>query len=235
MFFKCLFFTVKKVRLNHTFLAIVLCSNFVFSQKDSLQIRDRYWDDQLYINISYNTLNNQPAGVSKSGFSFGISGGYIKDIPFVKSGKLGLGIGLGYGFDSFNHNLKIVKGSSNSFQIDNNITQNKFKVHNIEMPIQFRWRSSTANTYSFWRFYTGVKLSYNISNHFTYSDSGTNISISNLDEYRKFQTGFIVSAGYGTFNFHIYYGLNPIFKRATLNDNTVDTNIIRFGLSFYLL
>ena len=207
----------------------------VLAQKDSLQVGDSYWEDQLYINVSYNVLYDQPTEVTKSGFSFGFSGGYIKDIPLVISGKVAVGIGLGYSFDSFNHKLKVVEANFNNFQVDNSIINNKLTIHNVEMPLQFRWRSSTVNTYSFWRLYTGIKLSYNLSNNFSYSTTDNSISISNISEFRKFQTGFIVSAGYGTFNFHLYYGLTPIFKNATLNGNSINTNIVRFGLSFYLL
>jgi hypothetical protein len=216
-------------------LFLFFLSISLYAQKDSLQVGDSYWEDQLYINISYNALYNQPVGVSKSGFSFGFSGGYIKDISLIKSGKLAVGVGLGYGFDSFNHNLKVVEGKPNSFQIDKTITANKLKTHNIEMPLEFRWRSSTVNTYSFWRLYTGIKFSYNLSNNFTYVDGDAKIDISNIAEYNKFQTGLILSAGYGTFNFHVYYGLTPILKNATLNGNKIKTNIVRFGLSFYLL
>ncbi|QXP72815.1 PorT family protein [Tenacibaculum sp. AHE15PA] len=220
---------------NRLIFVLFFLSINIYAQKDSLQVGDSYWEDQLYINVSYNILDNQPEEVSKSGFSFGFSGGYIKDIPFVKSGKIAFGIGLGYGFDSYNHRLKVVEGEPANFQIDNGITNNKLVLHNIEIPVQFRWRSSTVNTYSFWRFYTGIKLSYNISNNFTYDEAGVKIDISNFTEYNKFQTGLILSAGYGTFNFHMYYGLTPIFKNASLNGNKIDTNIIRFGLSFYLL
>ena len=30
----------------------------------------------------------------------------------------------------------------------------------IEMPIEFRWRNSTASSYKFWRIYAGAKLGY---------------------------------------------------------------------------
>lgn len=224
---------------NYTKEAILLISIFIstiiYAQKDSLQLGDQYWEDQLYINVSYNTLHKQPKGISASGFSYGLSAGYIKDISIVKTGKFALGIGLGYGFDSFNHDLKVIEGNPNIFETKSNITNNRFLTHNIELPIEFRWRTSTANTYSFWRFYAGAKLSYNLKNNFNYIDAGKKISFSGLSEFNKFQTGFIASAGYGTFNFHIYYGLTSIFKNASLNGIKINTNIVRFGLSFYLL
>ena len=206
------------------------------AQKDSLQVGDKYWEDQLYINVTDNVLNNQPSIINRSGFSYGFSGGYIKDIPLKKNGKIAVGLGLGYSFDSFNHNLKVVEGALNSFESGSDIASNKIKLNNLEIPIQFRWRSSTVNTYSFWRFYAGVKLSYNLSNTFSYTDSNASVSIiNNITEYNKWQTGLIMSAGYGTFNFHVYYGLGPLFKNASINGNSIDTKILRFGLSFYLL
>ncbi|WP_272151608.1 porin family protein [Tenacibaculum aiptasiae] len=215
---------------------VLFLSISVYSQKDSLQIGDEYWEDQLYIDVTYNVLNNQPLEVAKSGFSFGFSGGYIKDIPLVKSGQIAIGVGLGYAFDSFNHSLNISETDRNVFEVNNTITANKLKTHAVEMPIQFRWRTSTAKTYSFWRVYTGVKLSYNFSNVFRYNNAaGTTVSFSNISQFNKFQAGLILSAGYGTFNFHAYYGLTSMFKNAVLNGNPINTKVIKFGLSFYLL
>lgn len=212
-------------------LVLVFLSTTSHAQKDSLEIGERYWEDQLYLNVSFNTLTNQPNKIDRNTFSFGISAGYIKDIPLVKSSKIAVGIGLGYGFDSFNYRFEIPKENPTASKINNTIIADNIKIHNIEMPIQFRLRTSTVNTYSFWRIYTGVKLSYNMSNSFSYIDSGSGsdkiISASNLPRYNKFQTGLILSAGYGTFNLYLYYGLTPILK-----DNK---NIIRIGLSFYFL
>ncbi|CAM1334666.1 porin family protein [Tenacibaculum aestuariivivum] len=212
------------------FLSINLCA-----QKDSLQVGEPYWEDQLYLNISFNALTNQPKKIDKSGFSFGFSVGYIKDIPILNNGKMAIGIGLGYSFDSFNHSLKVVEGNPTGFKIDKSVTNNKLKIHNIEMPIQFRLRTSTVNSYSFWRLYTGVKLSYNLKNTFSYIESSSKVSLSNLEEYHKLQTGLTLSAGYKTFNLYIYYGLTPILKNTYLKENKIKSNIVRVGLSFYLL
>ena len=235
--YKKLIFNVRLSMMKYiqTFFILFLTLN-IYSQKDSLQVGDTYWEDQFYINVSYNVLNNQPIEVATSGFSFGFSGGYIKDIPIVKSGKIAIGVGLGYGFDSFNHNLNLVETNQDEFEVNNTITANKLKTHTIETPIQFRWRTSTVNSYSFWRFYAGIKLSYNFNNTFSYNKaSGVNVSFSNISKYNTWQTGLIMSAGYGTFNFHAYYGLSSIFKNATLNGNPINTKVVKFGLSFYLL
>lgn len=213
-------------------LFLILCNN-LYSQKDSLSIGDKYLEDQLYINLSYNVLYKQPKEVSSSKFSYGISGGYIKDIPIVTNGKLAFGVGLGYGFDSFNHGVKVSQVSSKDFL--ESVPNNKLRIHNIEMPLQFRIRSSEVNKYSFWRIYVGVKITYNLNNKFSYVTNGTTVNFSNIDSFNKWQTGLTISAGYGTFNFYAYYGLTPIFKDTMINNIPINTKIFKLGLSFYLL
>ena len=208
----------------------------MFSQKDSLQIGDKYLEDQLYLNFTYNVLANQPAGVNNSGFSYGFSAGFIKDIPFNKERNLGVGVGLGYGFDSFNHGLKVSKINNQvTFEVDNNLTSNKLRLHNIELPIEFRWRTSTAKEYNFWRVYAGIKLSYNFSNRFEYISNNNTFTFKDVSRYNKFQTGLTLSAGYAAFNFYFYYGLTPILKNSSLGTAAISTNIMKFGLSFYIL
>ncbi|KAF9659638.1 porin family protein [Tenacibaculum sp. ZH5_bin.1] len=206
-----------------------------FCQKDSLQLGDKYWEDQLYIDITYNLLQDQPDGIGKTGFSYGLGVGYMKDIPFNINGRTAIAIGLGYNYDSFSHGLKVLEGNVKEYETDPDISSNKIKLHNLEMPIQFRWRSSDANTYSFWRFYAGFKVSYNISNSFRYDSPTGRVSFSNVEKYNKWQAGLTLSAGYGTFNFHVYYGLSPMFKNVTLNGKSIDSKIVKLGLSFYLL
>ena len=83
----------------------------VFSQRDSLQIGNKYWEDQLYIDVTYNLLANQPKQLGETGFSYGVALGYMKDIPFNNTGKTALAIGLGYSHDSFSHGLRVLKGN----------------------------------------------------------------------------------------------------------------------------
>ncbi|CAL2102793.1 OMP_b-brl_2 domain-containing protein [Tenacibaculum sp. 190130A14a] len=208
----------------------------VVAQKDSLQLGDRYLEDQLYMNVSYNVLTGQPNGVNSSGFSYGVSAGYIKDIPLSKQGNYAFGIGLGYSYDSFNHSLKLVQNNSTiSFEVDAQSTSNVFRLHNLELPIQLRWRTSDAVTYSFWRVYAGLVVRYNFYNGFTNTTNGVTSRVTNVANFNNWQTALTLSAGYGTFNFYVSYGISPLFKNATLNGQTIDTKVLKLGLSFYLL
>ena len=94
---------------------------------------------------------------------------------------------------------------------ENYITQKiNSHLYLIEMPLEFRWRTSTPSDYKFWRVYTGFKLGYVLANSSKYKGNSRNIKISNIKDFNKFQYGLTLSAGYNTWNFYLYYGLNPI-------------------------
>lgn len=209
----------------------------LFAQKDSLQLGDKYAEDQLYLTISYAQLSNQPASVFKSNFSYGLSSGIIKDFIMNKQGSLSFAAGLGLGYNFFNHQLKVdeVNGIT-TFNNDRSISENVFKTLNLEIPLELRWRTSNANKYSFWRVYTGVKLMYNLNNTFEYiNSSNTNFSYNNISAFNNLQYGLTLSAGYDEFNINVFYGLSPIFKNGSLNGENIDTKILKFGLIFYFL
>lgn len=207
-----------------------------FAQKDSLQIGDHYAEDQLYMIISYNQLFNQPSQVKGSGFSYGLSSGFIKDIIVNKQGSLAFGLGVGYNYDAFNHGLKVSQVNNQvTFEVDNSLTSNELFIHNLEFPLEIRWRSSDANTYRFWRVYAGVKASYNVSNTFKYNNGTDSFSFKNVSRFNKWQYGLTLSVGYDAFTAHVYYGLTPLLKDASVGTTDISTKIVKIGLIFYLL
>ena len=206
------------------------------AQKDSLQIGDRYAEDQIYLTINYAQMYNQPETITNSSFSFGFSTGFIKDIILNKSGSFSFGLGVGYGYDFFNHQLKVEElNNSTVFSSAINTTSNTYSAHNLEIPFEIRWRTSTAKDYDFWRIYAGIKLLYNLRNNFEFIENNAKFDYSNVSTYNNFQYGLTLSAGYDEFNMNLFYGLTPIFSDGTLNGNSVDTKIIKFGLIFYIL
>jgi hypothetical protein len=210
---------------------------FVFSQKDSLALGDKYSDDQIYVSVSYSQFNNQPYTVTKSNFSYSLSGGIMKDISLNKTGTIAVAAGFGYGFDFFNHKLKVNELNGKTvFTVDSAISDNVFKAHNLEFPFEIRWRTSTAKKYNFWRIYTGIKFLYNFNNQFQYEDiNAKQIKYSNVSSYNKLQYGLTISAGYDAFNMNVFYGLTPIFTNGTIDGESVNTKILKFGLIFYFL
>lgn len=208
----------------------------LYAQKDSLQLDSRYAEDQIYASISYAQLYNQPKQIGKSGFSYSISAGFIKDIILNKRGNLAIALGFGYGFDFFNHELKVEEINNktiftNGFGVNSNV----LKLHNLEFPIEFRWRTSTAKTYDFWRIYGGVKFLYNFSNTFEFEENATVNSYKNVSALNQFQYGITLSAGFDEFNINFYYSLVPIFNNATIEGKDINSSILKFGLIFYIL
>ncbi len=69
-------------RVIFSFFLALIVSN-TYAQRDSLQLFDRYADDQIYVSISYAQFGKQPAGITRSTISFGISTGFLKDFILI--------------------------------------------------------------------------------------------------------------------------------------------------------
>jgi len=220
-----------------TYILITLFFSYSgFAQKDSLQLGDYYAEDQLYAIISYNQLFDQPDQVKGSGFSYGLSAGFIKDIVLNKSGSFAIGLGVGFNFDAFNHGLKVSEVNNVvTFEVDNTLTSNNLTIYNVEFPFEIRWRGSTAKKYRFWRVYAGLKASYNLSNEFKYNNGVQSFSFKNVSRFNQWQYGLTLSVGYDAFTVHTYYGLNPMLKDSSIGTTDISTKILRVGLIFYLL
>ena len=203
--------------------------------KDSLD--SRYLEDQLYLGITYNVLNKRPTNVTSNGFSNGIFIGYIKDIPLNSERNFGFGLGLGYGRNTYFQNLKINEvNNSTVFEPESGtFDRNKFSLHSLEVPVEIRWRTSTASRYKFWRIYTGMKFGYVFASNAKLKQNGTTF-IQNIDEVNTFQYGLTLSLGYGTWNATMYYALNPIFSDAFLvnTNEEINSRELRIGLIFYI-
>ena len=207
-----------------------------FAQKDSLQLGDRYAEDQLYMLISYNQLFDQPLSVDATGLSYGLSAGFIKDVTLNRRGSISLAMGIGYNFDLYNHGITISEQNNEiTFLADNSFTSNKLLTHNLEFPLQLRWRNSDANTYKFWRIYMGIKASYNLSNEFKFSNETTAFSYKKISQFNTWQYGVTLSVGYDVFTSYAYYGFTPILENAAIDSKEISSKILKIGLIFYLL
>jgi len=223
-------------------LFILVFSQIGISQSnDKTDLYKNYREDQFYASVTYNLLNSKPDGLAQSGFSTGFHIGFIRDMPINKDRDFAIGLGIGFSLNSYNQNLSIIEENKVIiFSILNedeiNVSKNKFSTYLVEVPLEIRWRTSTASDYNFWRIYTGFKLGYMLHNSTKLKSSAGDVQLSNIDSFNKLQYGLTLGAGYGTWNFHAYYGLNSIFNDDTkLNSETIDMNVIRLGLIFYIL
>lgn len=223
------------------FFILFISYQSIIGQDNTITKTDNlYREDQFYFGITYNLLGKMPQDMSQNGFSSGFHLGFIRDMPINKSRTVSFGLGLGYSTNSFNQNLLISKdgqGILNYEIIDGaSFTKNKFSMHLVEIPFEFRWRTSTTDSYKFWRIYSGFKLGYVFTTTSKFSGSPQNIKLKNIDHFEKIQYGLTLSVGYNTWNAYLYYALNPIFKKeAKINDESIDINAIKIGLIFYIL
>ena len=67
------------------------------------------------------------------------------------------------------------------------------------------------------------------------SDTQSVVYKSNAD-LNKFQYGCYLATGWNTWNIYAYYGLNPVFKTASLvGGEKINMNTFNLGLQFYIL
>ena len=225
------------------FLAV---SSLMFAQEpngvDSTFVDKKYREDQFYFSATYNLLGKKQSDIKQTGFSSGIHFGVIRDFPFNERRNKAFGIGLGLSVNSYNQNLLISKDIDGAYiyqiidESEIEIKRNKFTTYLIEVPLQYRWRTSTAKDYKFWRVYTGVKFGYLLYNTSKFTGSLPDIKYNGINDFNDFQYGLTLSAGYSTWNLSVYYGLNSIFKdTAQIDGKSIDMSSIKVGLMFFVL
>lgn len=199
-----------------------------------------YREDQFYFNFTYNSLLKRPVGISQEKFSTGLAIGFIRDMPVNQDRTIAIGTGLGLSYNNYNENLVIMgTGQMPTYAIiDSKASYSKNKITTVlaELPLEFRWRTSTYESHKFWRIYGGVKFSYLLLDRSVFSDSNGKISVSNNKDFNKFLYGLYLSSGYNTINVYAYYGLNSIFKKtAVINGEPIAMKSLNIGIVFYIL
>lgn len=224
----------------------IAASLFSYGQEENFlafpEVDSLYREDQIYIASTFHIIGNRPSGISQSAFSGGLHMGFIRDMPFTKRRNWALGVGLGYSLNTYNQDLLIIPDSGNGTEFreitdDDDVDRNRFYTHLIEVPIELRWRTSTPESYKFWRVYAGMRLGY--MNYFKsdfVSNDGLRLSEKKPDGLDRLRMGATLTFGWNTFNFHVYYSLNNLFdKSVEVIDQDGALQVIKLGLMFYIL
>jgi hypothetical protein len=213
--------------------------------QDSIPKNDldtKYREDQFYVGATYNLITDVPNGVGIRGLSGGLQFGYLRDMPLNDRRNFAIAVGAGFSFNEYGQTLFIGESANENtiFTVldDQKVdfTRNRFSTSAIEAPIEFRWRTSTPSTYKFWRVYAGFRVGYVYWYKATFKQDGNVVSQTKIPEFDKLRLGTTLSFGYNTFNFFVYYSINPFFKNAVTTDNqNVNFKTIQVGLLFYIL
>lgn len=233
------------ISLKLVFVFLILGSCFsVFSQElqavqenQTVKVDSLYREDQFYISVTYNLLRDTPEGFSKRKFSTGFSAGFLRDMPVNKERTVAFATGVGLTYNNYNDNIGITgSGQSRIYSILNtDFSKNKFSQLLVDVPIELRWRTSTYESYKFWRIYGGLKFSYLLYDRSIYTDAENKVVISNNKDFNSLLYGAYVSAGYNTFNLYMYYGLNSLFKSGAIDGEKLAVKSVNIGVIFYIL
>ncbi|ENA1748493.1 PorT family protein [Flavobacterium psychrophilum] len=219
---------------------LLFCLN-VFSQAELnfSAIDSLYREDQFYFGVTYNILNLKPIDVSQNSFSTGLNLGFLRDFPINKMRTFAVAPGLGFSYSNYKENLRVddFGGSINYSVIPSGVSyeKNKLALYFVDLPVEFRWRTSTFESHKFWRVYAGFKLSYLFLSQSRYVDGEKNIKINNNPDVNKIHYGAYLSAGYNSWNLYAYYGLNNMFKSGALSRDPIELSTLNVGLMFYIL
>jgi len=217
-----------------SFLVSLLCACFASAQIiDSLDYRE----DQFYIDLNFSLQPNDISGFKQNGFSRSVHVGMLRDYPISKMGDKAIAVGMGYGFVRLVNNINIEK-TQQSYLYDVPLAQralrNVFSYHQLQLPVELRWRTSTPSEYAFWRVYLGYRLSYQFGAQYK-PFFGRKFSLEN--QLNELQHSVGVSLGFNTWNLRLDYSLTPLLKDniRTTNNRQLVLFPLQIGLIFYLL
>ena len=208
---------------------------------DGISEDNDYREDQFYFNITYNLVRGVPSGVNLRGLTGGLGFGFIRDMPINKRRNIALGIGAGFSYNRYGQNLFIGQDEQDNtiFSVLDGNTKydiNRLATSTLEVPLEIRWRTSTANSYKFWRVYTGVRVGYTFSYRSYFTQENNNVSQTKISEFQPISITPTLSFGFNKINFFASYTVTPFFEDSQTNlGQEVGFNPLKLGFIFYIL
>lgn len=218
--------------MKKLFFYILILISFVqigFSQEEKSVYKvvdSLFREDQFYVSVSYNLVQNRPSGFKQFGFSQGFTAGFLRDFPISKDRKWAIAPGIGYSYNNIKQfvNSDEFFGDGSSENIRTTITS-----HGVDFPLEIRWRNASPTNHKFWRVYAGFKATYVLGANIKVETTSGNEKNSILEDVNRWQYGAYLSFGFNTWNPYVYYGLNPIFNEGSKMSN------FNIGFMFYIL
>jgi hypothetical protein len=209
---------------------LLLIASFALAQSpaDSL-----YREDQIYASIGYPLLIDTPEGLTQNKLSHTFSLGFIRDMPINAARNLAFGLGLGLNYNVVYTNLQFTDDMKSTTFVSSDVT-NQWNSVEAEIPLEFRWRNSTAMNYQFWRIYGGVVGYYSLSakqrTTTALTESITSLSVQN------FRLALRLNVGNNTWNLTYTHPIDSFFDfdKSTQNKSLSQLKTAKLGLIFYI-
>jgi hypothetical protein len=203
-----------------------------------VKIDSLYREDQFYAQLNYNSIVTEPAGVTQEKISFGFGVGFLRDMPINEKRTFAVAPGIGFTFNNYLQNMAIAGTNDKPVYgvLPSDYDKNRFEQFRVEVPIEFRWRNSTPDTFQFFRIYAGFKVSYLLYDKSVFDNGVDKIIIKGNKDFEKILYGAYISMGYSAFNLQVCYNFNSLFKSTAQIDSVpVDMKILSLGVIFYIL
>ena len=209
---------------------LLLIAGFALAQSpvDSL-----YREDQIYASIGYPLLINKTESLAQNKLSHSFSIGFIRDMPINRARNLAIGLGIGLNYNVIYTNLQFNDDMKSSVFVASDLI-NQWSSLDAEIPLEFRWRTSTPSNYQFWRLYAGLVGHYSLAAKQS-TRTATTESITSLS-VKKFRLAFRLSTGNNTWNLTYTHPIDSFFNfaKSTQNKSLRELKTAKLGLIFYV-
>ena len=209
---------------------LLLIASFALAQSpaDSL-----YREDQIYASMGYPLLIDTPEGLTQNKLSHTFSLGFIRDMPINSARNLAFGLGLGLNYNVVYTDLQFADDMKSTTFVSSDVT-NQWNSVDAEIPIEFRWRSSTPTNYQFWRIYAGVVGYYSLSAK-QRTRAALTESISSLS-VQNFRLALRLNVGNNTWNLTYTHPIDSFFDfdKSAHNKSLSQIKTAKLGLVFYI-
>ncbi len=203
-------------------------------KKDSIAALDlKYREDQFYFGLSHTLMQGKPSEFKSNSVSLGVDIGFLRDFPINKSRTIAIAPGFGFSYQNLRNSFGLAEDGSYTVLTD--FKRSSLSLHMLDFPIELRWRNSTPASHKFWRAYVGFKASYVLGNRVKTTTDQYSITARNDENINKWLMGVYVGAGFNTWNFYAYYGLNTIYKESPIQGDPERLRLFKVGVIFYIL
>ena len=209
---------------------LLLIASFALAQTSADQF---YREDQIYSSVGYPLLIDVPEALAQNKLSHTFSLGFVRDMPINVARNLAFGLGLGLNYNVVYTNLQFTDHMEAYTFVSSDMT-NQWNYMDVEIPFEFRWRSSAPSNYQFWRVYGGLVGYYNL---FAKQRTRTALidSIASLS-VQKFRLALRLNIGNNTWNLTYTHPIDSFFdyNKSSHNKSFSQLKTAKLGLVFYI-
>ena len=209
---------------------LLLIASFALAQTPADLL---YREDQIYASVGYPLLIDVPEALTQNKLSHTFSLGFVRDMPINRARNLAFGLGFGLNYNVVHTNLQFTENMEAYTYLSSNVT-NQWNNLDLEIPLEFRWRSSVPLNYQFWRAYAGLvgyyTLSANQRTRTALIDSITSLSV------QKFRLALRLNVGNNTWNLTYTHPIDSFFDYDKSPHNKLFSQLktAKLGLVFYI-